>query len=584
MAARSIRSIRGARRAGRARLAVGLGAARAARARLSGGADRGRDRRGRGMRAGRRDGRHHAGGRLFRDRRGGCRARARLKEVAAETGIRSSARRASAWSTCGRRVLTANAAFAEPDLPVGRIFAASHSGSMIGALMSRGKAQGHRLCGPRLGRQRGRPVDRRDLRGDARRSRHRRLPAVPRNHAQGGSAARIRAGAAARGKPVVAYKLGRSAAARELAVSHTGALAGEDDVASVFLADCGIARVETLEGLIEALAAGAPHADPPGRGARPPTVAVVTTTAGGATMVVDPLAMRGVAVEPPTPETFARLAAHRRRGDAGAHRRSHARRRALRRDEGRARRADHRAGVRPGAGGGRLVGALLSRARGQADHRQRGCRKADRGVPGARSARRAGAARRGRRAELPHAGGLRRRDRGGAARAARRSRAVAGAHFAGHALAHGRMLDELEAYALLDRLGVPRAPAVALDAAIARRRPPCPFPIRSRSRRCRPTSRTSPMSAASCSNVQDGDALLAAIKAMRHRAAAHRHHAASRAGRADDRRPRRGADRLPRRPRRRPAGHGGGRRHPTPKSTATAACGSRRSICRPRRR
>ena len=40
--------------------------------------------------------------------------------------------------------------------------------------------------------------------------------------------------AAARGKPVVAYKLGRSPAARELAVTHTGALAGEDDVASAF--------------------------------------------------------------------------------------------------------------------------------------------------------------------------------------------------------------------------------------------------------------------------------------------------------------------------------------------------------------
>ena len=57
--------------------------------------------------------------------------------------------------------------------------------------------------------------------------------------------------AARRGKPVLAYKLGRSAAARELAVSHTGALAGEDDIAGVFLAECGIARVDTLEGLIE---------------------------------------------------------------------------------------------------------------------------------------------------------------------------------------------------------------------------------------------------------------------------------------------------------------------------------------------
>jgi acyl-CoA synthetase (NDP forming) len=35
--------------------------------------------------------------------------------------------------------------------------------------------------------------------------------------------------------------------ARELAVSHTGALAGEDDVADVFLKACGIARVDTLD-------------------------------------------------------------------------------------------------------------------------------------------------------------------------------------------------------------------------------------------------------------------------------------------------------------------------------------------------
>ena len=56
-----------------------------------------------------------------------------------------------------------------------------------------------------------------------------------------------------RGKPILAYKLGRSEAARELAVSHTGALAGEDDVADAFLADCGIARVTTLDGLIEGL-------------------------------------------------------------------------------------------------------------------------------------------------------------------------------------------------------------------------------------------------------------------------------------------------------------------------------------------
>src|SRR5215510_8846149 len=46
-----------------------------------------------------------------------------------------------------RVMLTANAAFDEKDFPLGRVFAASHSGSMIGALMSRGKARGTGFAG-----------------------------------------------------------------------------------------------------------------------------------------------------------------------------------------------------------------------------------------------------------------------------------------------------------------------------------------------------------------------------------------------------------------------------------------------------
>ena len=43
--------------------------------------------------------------------------------------------------------LTANAAFDEKDLPVGRIFAASHSGGMIGTFLSRGKSRGIGFAG-----------------------------------------------------------------------------------------------------------------------------------------------------------------------------------------------------------------------------------------------------------------------------------------------------------------------------------------------------------------------------------------------------------------------------------------------------
>ena len=118
---------------------------------------------------------------------------------------------------------------------------------------------------------------------------------------------RFAEGAAAAGKPVLAYKLGRSAAARELALTHTGALAGEDDVADAFLRDCGIARVESLSGLLE----GLPLLKrvPPRRGPGTPRVAVITTTAGGAATVIDPLASRGIEVGAPSEDTYARFEA-----------------------------------------------------------------------------------------------------------------------------------------------------------------------------------------------------------------------------------------------------------------------------------
>lgn len=113
--------------------------------------------------------------------------------------------------------------------------------------------------------------------------------------------------AARRGKPVAAYKLGRSEAAAELAVSHTGALAGADEMAGMFLDACGIARVDSFEGLLEV----APLLDrvPPRRDRVAPRVGVVTTTGGGAAMAVDRLSLRGIDVVAPRAETRDRLAA-----------------------------------------------------------------------------------------------------------------------------------------------------------------------------------------------------------------------------------------------------------------------------------
>jgi len=233
----------------------------------------------------------------------------RLRDICARTGLRvvgpSSLGIADLRS---KAMLTANAAFDESDLPNGRFLVASHSGSMIGALLSRGKARGLGFAGLvsvgnevdlSLGEICAATLDDPGIDGYM-------LFLETLRHAD--TLRRFALAAAAANKPVIAYKLGRSEAARELAVSHTGALAGEDDVAEAFLADCGIARVDTLDGLIEGLPL-LTRVPPRASGAHKPAVAVVTTTAGGATMVVDPLASRGVSIQPPREDTLARLRA-----------------------------------------------------------------------------------------------------------------------------------------------------------------------------------------------------------------------------------------------------------------------------------
>jgi acyl-CoA synthetase (NDP forming) len=230
----------------------------------------------------------------------------RLREIVATTGMRIVG--PSSLGIVNLRsgmLLTANAAFDEPDLPTGRIFAASHSGGMIGTFLSRGKACGIGFTGLvsvgnevdlSLGEICDAVLDDPDVGGYL-------LFLETLRHADKLRAFALRAAAA--GKPVLAYKLGRSDQGRELAVTHTGALAGEDDVAEAFFRDCGIARVETLSALMEGLPLLARV--PARREKRNPRAAVVTTTAGGAAMVVDPLAGRGVDVSPPSEATYGRF-------------------------------------------------------------------------------------------------------------------------------------------------------------------------------------------------------------------------------------------------------------------------------------
>jgi len=105
------------------------------------------------------------------------------------------------------------------------------------------------------------------------------------------------------GKPVIAYKLGRSDVGRRIAVSHTGAMVGADELADTFFRENGILRVDTLEGLVELPRLVLGRRPPKGR-----RVSVLTGTGGGAAMVVDRLGSLGVEVVPPPPAMRAALA------------------------------------------------------------------------------------------------------------------------------------------------------------------------------------------------------------------------------------------------------------------------------------
>jgi acyl-CoA synthetase (NDP forming) len=111
----------------------------------------------------------------------------------------------------------------------------------------------------------------------------------------------------AAGKPIVAYKLGRSGLGEALARSHTGALAGSDRAIDAYFRDCGIVRVDLLETLIEIAPLLAGRAPPVLD--RPARVAVVTTTGGGAASVVDRLGTLGLEAAAPDEPLRSRLSA-----------------------------------------------------------------------------------------------------------------------------------------------------------------------------------------------------------------------------------------------------------------------------------
>jgi acyl-CoA synthetase (NDP forming) len=205
-----------------------------------------------------------------------------------------------------RTACSVNAALEADSLPAGRLALVSQSGSMLGAIMARGAARGlgfsHLVSTGNeadltAGEIAGLLVD--DPQVDAILLF---LEAIRRADLLAEAARRAHAA----GKPIIAYKLGRSAFGAELAKSHTGALAGSDAAADAFFRAHGIARVTMIEALLEApaLFIGRKPLAAPKR-----AVSVMTTTGGGGAMAVDALGVAGIETRAPDAAAAAGLAA-----------------------------------------------------------------------------------------------------------------------------------------------------------------------------------------------------------------------------------------------------------------------------------
>jgi acetyltransferase len=103
-------------------------------------------------------------------------------------------------------------------------------------------------------------------------------------------------------KPIIVLKTGRTAAAAQAAVSHTGSLAGSDAALDAAFQRCGVLRVDTIAELFY-LAEALGKQDRP----RGPRLTIVTNAGGPGVLATDALLRSGGQLASLTPETIARL-------------------------------------------------------------------------------------------------------------------------------------------------------------------------------------------------------------------------------------------------------------------------------------
>lgn len=201
-------------------------------------------------------------------------------------------------------VLSASGALEMDRFPVGSIGVVSQSGGILGALLSRAVPRGIGLS--KL-ISTSNEVDLEladfvDYLADDEATKVIALYIESVRHPEKFRAAALKAARA--GKPVVAFKIGRSEAGAKAAVSHTGALAGADRMYDALFRQVGVIRAQTFGDLLDIPVALATH-----RVLRGNRIAILTSTGGAGTLVSDSLGVSGFETPAPDPDTAAQLRA-----------------------------------------------------------------------------------------------------------------------------------------------------------------------------------------------------------------------------------------------------------------------------------
>jgi acyl-CoA synthetase (NDP forming) len=105
------------------------------------------------------------------------------------------------------------------------------------------------------------------------------------------------------GKPIVVFKVGKSDAGMQAAISHTGAMAGSDRLYDALFAEVGIIRAHQFSDFLDI-----PIALGSGRFLYGKRVAILTSTGGAGTLVADSLGEKGFELPIPDTTTAQKLA------------------------------------------------------------------------------------------------------------------------------------------------------------------------------------------------------------------------------------------------------------------------------------